>query len=220
MKTPTATEENYLKAVYKFSGEGETVATNTLANHLKTTPASVTDMIKKLSEKGLVEYQPYKGVSLSAEGEIIALRIIRKHRLWEVFLVKILDFSWDKVHDTAEQLEHIDSPELVDKLEEFLGNPKFDPHGDPIPSKTGKFLERITYTLSELQPGETGLLAGVLNHAPEFLQYLDKIGLGIGVKFTLTETISFANSVAISTEKKDIILSGEAADHLIVTKEE
>ena len=145
MKTHSVTEENYLKAIYKFSDGENNVSTNTISKYLRTTPASVTDMVKRLNEKKLVDYQPYKGVSLTSEGQVIALKIIRKHRLWEVFLVKVLNFSWDSVHDTAEQLEHIDSPELIDKLDEFLGYPKFDPHGDPIPSPSGEIVYRFNF---------------------------------------------------------------------------
>jgi DtxR family transcriptional regulator, Mn-dependent transcriptional regulator len=130
----TLSEENYLKAIYHLSKEeDESVSTNALAERLETTAASVSDMLKKLAKKELIEYKKYQGVNISEKGKRVALQIIRKHRLWEVFLVEKLSFNWDEVHEIAEQLEHIDSPTLVKRLDEFLGYPKFDPHGDPIP---------------------------------------------------------------------------------------
>lgn len=209
MKQHSATEENYLKAIYRFSTSGDTVSTNTISKFLKTSPASVTDMLKRLKDKSLVVYQPYKGVRLTESGERIALKIIRKHRLWEVFLVKVLHFSWDAVHDTAEQLEHIDSPELVEKLDEFLGFPKFDPHGDPIPSKTGEFVKRETSLLGECKAGSTVTVAGVNEHSTDFLRYLDRIGLNLGVELKVVETIPFDGSLILQVQGREIVLSGE-----------
>lgn len=216
MKKHSNTEENYLKGIYKFGGDRELVSTNTLSRFLKTTPASVTDMLKKLSEKGLVDYTPYKGVRLSKDGLQVALKIVRKHRLWEVFLVKTLNFSWDRVHDTAEQLEHIDSPELIAALDEFLGFPKYDPHGDPIPSPTGEIQERKTWLLSEMETGTKIKMVGVLMHTPEFLQYLDRIGLNIGTELRVLETIPFDKSLMVGIDKKELIISGEAAINILV----
>lgn len=218
-RSHSATEENYLKAIYKYSPEGEMVSTNTISRYLSTSPASVTDMIKRLHEKGLVEYQPYKGVSLSPEGEKIALKIIRKHRLWEVFLVKTLHFSWDQVHETAEQLEHINSPELIEKLDEFLGFPRFDPHGDPIPNKDGEIQQRETVLLSEVEVGGNYTMVGVNLHSPEFLQYLEKIGLVIGTDIEVLEKISFDQSLLLTYEGRQIIISGEIAKQLLVVSE-
>ncbi len=214
----SATEENYLKAIFKFSSNGEMVGTNTLAKYLQTTPASVTDMVKRLSEKELVEYQPYYGVRLLDPGTRIALKIIRKHRLWEVFLVNILNFKWDEVHDTAEQLEHVNAPLLVDKLDEFLGFPKFDPHGDPIPNKDGQFTERITRQLSVCLAAETVLVAGVTEDAPTFLQYLDKIGIRIGSKIHINEVIPFDNSIIMRIADREVVLSGEFARQILVSE--
>ena len=196
------------------------VTTNTLAKYLNTTPASVTDMLKKLGERKLAEYVPYQGAKLTPAGKKFALEIIRKHRLWEVFLVKTLNFSWDNIHDTAEQLEHVNSPELVRKLDEFLGFPKFDPHGDPIPSEDGEIQGRKTFTLDEADSGQSVILAGVLNHIPEFLQYLDRIGLNLGKEISVNEKILFDGSVVITLGKKEIVLSGEVARHLLVMKKE
>jgi DtxR family Mn-dependent transcriptional regulator len=209
------TEENYLKAIFKYSEGGEMVSTNTIAKDLGTTPASVTDMLKRLSEKQMVEYVPYRGVRLTSMGEKIALGIIRKHRLWELFLVKVLNFSWDKVHDTAEQLEHINSPELVEKLDEFLGFPKFDPHGDPIPSKDGVMAPRMTQPLPALEVGAVVTMAGVLEHSPEFLQYLDRLGMNIGAQITIVERIGFDQSLLLRVQDREIVLSGEFAKQIL-----
>lgn len=218
MKQHSVTEENYLKAIYKYSRDGNLVATNTIARYLKTTPASVTDMLKRLNEKALVTYTPYKGVRLTESGQKIALKIIRKHRLWECFLVRVLNFSWDAIHETAEQLEHIDSPELVEKLDEFLGFPKFDPHGDPIPSKEGIFEERETIQLADCIAGEKATIAGVLEHKAEFLQYLDRIGLTIGVEIDIVEQIPFDQSLLLVVNGREIILSGEFARQILALK--
>ncbi|MEM0996590.1 MAG: metal-dependent transcriptional regulator [Bacteroidota bacterium] len=215
MKQHSVTEENYLKAIYKYSVDDGPVSTNTIARYLQTTPASVTDMLKRLNEKSLVNYQPYRGARLTDSGRKVALKIIRKHRLWECFLVRTLHFSWDAVHDTAEQLEHIDSPELIDKLDEFLGFPKFDPHGDPIPSKDGIFEQRATIPLSECPAGISATVAGVLEHKPEFLQYLDRIGMTIGVTVEIVEKIPFDDSLLLVVNDRELILSGEFARQIL-----
>lgn len=216
----SATEENYLKAIYKFSSNGELVGTNTLAKSLQTTPASVTDMLKRLSDKALVEYQPYHGVRLLDQGKKIALQIIRKHRLWEVFLVNTLNFSWDEVHETAEQLEHVNSSLLVDKLDEFLGYPKFDPHGDPIPNKDGHFTERATRMLNVCTQGEQVIVAGVTEDAPDFLQYLDRIGMRIGTRIQIVDVISFDRSMILSFGGREVVFGGEFASRILVLPEE
>ena len=216
MKQHSSTEEDYLKVIYKSSTGAGLVSTNAISKQLKTSPASVTDMIKRLSDKKLVNYQPYKGVRLTAEGQKIALKIIRKHRLWEVFLVNVLKFSWDSVHETAEQLEHIDSPELIEKLDEFLDFPKFDPHGDPIPSSTGEFVERETTPLSECEGGMVVTVAGVGEHSTDYLRYLDKIGLNIGVKVRVLEKIDFDQSLMLDVKGREIVLSGEFSKRVLV----
>jgi DtxR family transcriptional regulator, Mn-dependent transcriptional regulator len=209
------TEENYLKAIFKYSKGGEMVSTNTIAKDLGTTAASVTDMLKRLSEKQMVEYIPYRGARLTASAEKVALGIIRKHRLWELFLVKVLNFSWDRVHDTAEQLEHVNSPELVEKLDEFLGFPQFDPHGDPIPSKDGVMAMRETCPLPALEVGVEVTMAGVLEHSPEFLQYLDRLGMNIGARITILEKIGFDQSLLLRVQEREIVLSGEFAKQIL-----
>jgi DtxR family transcriptional regulator, Mn-dependent transcriptional regulator len=213
---PTSTEEDYLKATLKLGPEGQTVSTNALSAELKTTPASVTDMIKRLGEKGLVLYTPYRGVSLTDAGRRIALRIVRKHRLWEVFLVNKLNFSWDQVHETAEQLEHVRSAELIQKLDEFLGFPKFDPHGDPIPNDDGEIVNRPTHALSLVPAGQEVTLARVLLHTPEFLQYLDRLGLVIGTMLTVLEHMPFDDSRLIRLAGKELLLSPTVTANLLV----
>ncbi|MBX7241679.1 MAG: metal-dependent transcriptional regulator [Bacteroidia bacterium] len=216
----TQTEENYLKTIFHFSNIGnESVSTNNIANELGTTPASVTDMIKKLHEKDLVNYIPYKGVTLTEQGEKVALHIIRKHRLWEVFLVQKLNFSWDNIHEVAEELEHIESAELIKRLDAFLGFPRYDPHGDPIPTEEGVILHRDTVCLTEVEAGAVVTLAGVQStHAP-FLQYLDKIKLGIGKKLIVREVLPFDNALQLDIDGKDIVVSGNIAEKLLVIKE-
>lgn len=194
----TFTEENYLKTIYKLSrlAEGQQVSTNAIAEVLSTKASSVTDMIKKLSEKELVNYQRYQGVTLTEQGERIALRIIRKHRLWEYFLVNKLHFKWDEVHEAAEQLEHIHSEKLIERLDDFLGNPKYDPHGDPIPDKDGKITHHHTM-LIDLQQEESALIVGVKNHSAEFLNYLDANKLVLGTEVTVIRMYDFDQSMLL-----------------------
>lgn len=216
MKAHSATEENYLKTIYRFAKEDKPVSTNTISKYLQTTPASVTDMIKRLHEKKLVDYRPYKGVLLTAEGEKIALKIIRKHRLWEVFLVETLDFSWDAVHDTAEQLEHINSPELINKLDEFLGYPKFDPHGDPIPSESGELTHREALILGNCAAESLVQVVSVSEDSGDFLRYLDRIGVNIGTQFKVLERIEFDQTLLLDISGRETMLSGEFTKRISV----
>lgn len=209
-------EENYLKAIYHLSNNGEeSVTTNALAEEMQTTPASVSDMIRKLSKKEVVNYKKYQGVNVSEEGKLIALRVIRKHRLWEVFLVEKLDFNWDEVHDVAEQLEHIKSPLLIQRLDEFLGFPQYDPHGDPIPDENGLFTESKREPLSQMQIGITGIVVAVEDSGTAFLKYLDKVGISIGTKITVEDIIEFDGSMdIIIDQKKSITVSKTVADNI------
>jgi DtxR family Mn-dependent transcriptional regulator len=216
MKAHTETEENYLKCILRHSAEGEAVSTNTIAQHLGTSAASVTDMLKKLSDKQLVDYKPYKGVLLTEQGRRVALDILRKHRLWEVFLVEKLRFSWDNVHEVAEQLEHIESPELIRRIDEFLGYPKFDPHGDPIPGEDGQMAQRDTCRLADLPTGGSAVLAGVGRSDPDFLQYLGKLGLSLEVRLEVIEKLPFDDSVQLLVHGKALIVSGNVAYNLLV----
>lgn len=217
MSTPA--EENYLKAVYRLSEKDQSVSTNDLAQELGTSPASVTDMVKRLSEKKLLHHQPYKGVRLTATGRRAALDIVRKHRLWEVFLAEKLQINWDSIHDIAEQLEHIQAPELIRKLDAFLGFPRFDPHGDPIPDESGAFQERKTILLSQARTGAVLRLAAVLLHSPDFLQYLDKQQIKIGTRLEVLDILPFDKSVILQTGKKQLTLSALVSEHLVMTEE-
>jgi DtxR family transcriptional regulator, Mn-dependent transcriptional regulator len=212
------TEENYLKIIYKLSTETESeISTNAVAEQTQTKAASVTDMLRKLSEKQLVNYQKYQGVRLTALGEKVALSVIRKHRLWEVFLVEKLKFNWDEVHDIAEQLEHIDSEDLVQKLDEFLGFPKFDPHGDPIPDAQGRMPESGYKNLSEIPVNQKVVMMGVAQHSANFLQYLAKISINLGVKILITEINDFDKSLAIKIgDEKEYFISNEVAKNILV----
>ena len=178
----TQTEENYLKAIYKLSEESERVSTSAISDLMQTKSASVTDMLKRLHDKGLVEYKRYQGVTITGRGKKVALEIIRKHRLWEVFLVETLKFKWDEVHPIAEQLEHVRSKELVRRLEKFLGYPKVDPHGDPIPDRSGQLKDTGLRPLSELNSGDAAILEGRCRPFSIFPAVPGKVGAFIGYR--------------------------------------
>lgn len=216
----TYTEENYIKTIYHLSGdENRDVSTNGISEVLKTKPASVTDMLKKLSDKSFVNYVKYQGVTLTKKGRKEALQIIRKHRLWEVFLVDKLKFHWDEVHEIAEQLEHIQSPILITRLDEFLGNPAFDPHGDPIPDQKGEFVLRKKHILSDMTVGFKGVVVGMLETSPAFLQYLDRLNICPGAKICIKERIAFDGSLEIVLQDdKKLVISFEVAKNLYVTE--
>jgi DtxR family Mn-dependent transcriptional regulator len=212
------TEENYLKAIYHLSEDGnKSVLTNELADAMSTKPASVTDMIKKLSGKKLITYEKYYGVTITKQGKASALTIIRKHRLWETFLVQKLNFNWDQVHEVAEQLEHIQSPLLIEKLDAFLGFPVADPHGHPIPDKTGKidFAEQIP--LGDVTSKKATTVKAVKQGTPSFLQYLSKIGVYIGAHISILEKTEFDGSIQILIDgKKKAFISKEASQNILV----
>ncbi|TCD01072.1 metal-dependent transcriptional regulator [Pedobacter psychroterrae] len=211
------TEENYLKIIYHLSlGSTASVQTNAIAEKIQTKPASVTDMIKKLADKQLVNYKKYQGVTLTEKGKLAAINIVRKHRLWEVFLVEKLNFKWDEIHDIAEELEHINSAELIERLDEFLAFPKNDPHGDPIPDKNGNFDNIIFNKLNKLKPGTRGLIMGVNEHSPAFLKHLEKLGLTLGKQIEIIEITEFDGSIELVVETKKISLSREIAKHILI----
>lgn len=196
--TTTSTEENYLKAIYHLSsGHSEAVLTSEIAQSMSTTSASVTDMIKRLSDKNLIEYERYRGVRITRKGEKLALNIIRRHRLWEVFLTEILNFKWDEVHEMAEELEHVSSDELVIRLDAFLGHPRFDPHGDPIPDSNGKLANADHLQLSQCPVLSVLVVSGVNDHTADFLRFIEKKGLTPGVIFTIEETDDYDKSMLI-----------------------
>ena len=211
------TEENYLKIIYHLSLTNDgLISTNAIAEKVQTKAASVTDMMRKLGEKKLVNYLKYQGVTLTEAGKSIAINIVRKHRLWEVFLVDKLHFKWDEVHDIAEELEHINSPELVERLDEFLQFPTADPHGDPIPDKDGHFGNEVFKKLSKLEPQQKGIIMGVSNHSSPFLKHLEKLQLTLGKKIEIIEVIGFDGSVELLLENKKVNVSPEVAKHLLI----
>ena len=210
-------EEDYLKAIYSLWKKGESTSTNDIATHLYMKASSVTDMLKKLSDKGFVNYVKYKGTTLTKEGKKIALSIIRKHRLWETFLVNNLNFKWDQVHEIAEQLEHINSPELVNRLDDFLGQPKFDPHGDPIPDKNGKIKDpRTSRILAEMNIGENGIIIGVKDGSSDFLRYLDNEGLSLGTAISIVEIFDFDGSFKLKLKTNLLTVSDRVAKNLLI----
>ena len=211
------TEENYLKAVFRLSKEGH-ASTNSIAEHLNTKASSITDMLKKLKQKKLVNYEKYQGASLTANGKKIALHIIRKHRLWEVFLVNKLGFKWDEVHDIAEQLEHIKSPELVNRLDDFLNNPEIDPHGDLIPDKNGNFPSLNHILLSQSTIGSKVTISGVKDSSSEFLKFLDKYEISLGQKIVIEDINTFDNSMSIKKGSQTLILSEKTCKNIYVKK--
>lgn len=215
----TQSEENYIKAIYhlgSFSEKG--ISTNAIAEKLETKASSVTDMVKKLSEKKVVTYIKYQGVTLTDFGKKIAVGVIRKHRLWEVFLVEKLNFSWDEVHDVAEQLEHIKSPKLIDELDAFLGHPKRDPHGDPIPDKDGNLQLIEKNLLATLEEGEKGICVGVDDSSSEFLQFLDKQGIALGKHIEVLGKEPFDGSFLIKLNDKNLSISNKIANNLYIQK--
>jgi DtxR family Mn-dependent transcriptional regulator len=212
----TLAEENYLKAIYHLSLNDLNVSTNQIAAALNTKAASVTDMLKKLADKELINYEKYQGVTLAAAGEKIALHIIRKHRLWEYFLVEKLNFKWDEVHEMAEEMEHISSVELIDRLDKFMNYPKHDPHGDPIPDRDGNFKKYELKPISSLAVNDCGIISGVRDHSPAFLQYLEKQQLTISKKITVTDIIEYDNSMILQVEDTTTHISRDVAKNLLI----
>ncbi|PKH66846.1 iron-dependent repressor [Flavobacterium sp. ALD4] len=213
----TFSEENYLKGIYHLTVVSNAeVSTNAIAEMMDTKASSVTDMLKKLAEKDLVNYVKYRGVSLTERGKLAAKMIVRKHRLWEVFLVEKLDFSWDEVHEIAEQLEHIKSEKLINKLDDFLGNPTEDPHGDPIPNAEGQILKIDKQLLSELAENQKGICVGVKDTSSEFLKYLDKQGIALGSIIEVVSKESFDLSVKIKVDDESLSISNKIASNLYI----
>lgn len=210
-------EENYLKAIFHLETAYKSgVSTNALAEEMQTKASSVTDMIKRLSDKDLVNYKKYQGVRLSESGKKAAIEVIRKHRLWEVFLVEKLDFNWDEVHEVAEQLEHIKSEKLTNELDKFLEYPKRDPHGDPIPDAKGNFNVGDRILLSNLHVGEAGMCVGVKDSSAEFLQYLDKNRISLGKKIEVVEKEDFDQSMLIKMDGNELRISNQISTNLFI----
>ena len=213
----TFSEENYLKTIYHLTTSLSTeISTNAIAEMMETKASSVTDMLKKLAEKDLVHYKKYQGVFLTPKGKLAAKMIVRKHRLWEVFLVEKLAFSWDEVHDIAEQLEHIKSEQLINRLDDFLGNPTEDPHGDPIPDRNGQIIKVEKILLSDLKENQSGICVGVKDTSSEFLKYLDRQEIALGSKIKVLSKEVFDLSVRIQLDEKEIAISNKIAANLFV----
>lgn len=213
----TVAEENYLKAIYHLSEEGtKSVSTNDIAAEMKTKPASVSDMLRKLSEKEVISYRKYYGVNITPEGKKLALQTVRKHRLWEVFLVEKLNFAWDEVHEVAEELEHIQSPLLIQRLDAYLNYPKFDPHGDPIPDEFGDVKARPRVPINEMEVNQSGQIVAVKDSSAAFLRYMDKVGAYIGARVKILEKVEFDGSVEILVDqKKNVFMSKDVAANIL-----
>ncbi|MGZ5247884.1 MAG: metal-dependent transcriptional regulator, partial [Flavitalea sp.] len=213
----SSSKENYLKAIYHLQGDDGMVTTNDLAKELKTKPASVTDMLKKLKEQKLLLYEKYQGFKLSNEGRKLAVQIIRKHRLWEFFLVEKLHFGWEEVHELAEELEHIHSKKLIDRLDEFLGYPESDPHGDPIPDSNGKFSLRKDINLMELDLNREAIVSNISDQSPEMLDLLSHKEIKLGSRIEMKKKFSFDNSIEVKIKNgSPITLSETVAKNIFV----
>jgi len=208
-------EENYLKTIYTLEKEfGNEVSTNLIAGKIKTKASSVTDMLKKLANKDLAVYKKYQGVYLTELGRLSALKVIRKHRLWECFLVQKLQFNWDEVHDIAEQLEHVKSEALINKLDAFLKFPKLDPHGDPIPDAHGRTILNKTVTITDMKIGSAGVFVGVRDSSASFLKYLNKKNLALGDRIKVIDIEPFDSSYHIETKTHRLVITSNVAENL------
>lgn len=215
----SVTEENYLKALLRITSENEgsgEAGTNQLAAKLSVRPATATDMLKKLRDKDLVNYEKYGKISLTDDGRDLAIAIVRKHRLWETFLYEKLGFRWDEVHDIAEQLEHIKSDKLVERLDKFLGYPQFDPHGDAIPSADGEFINEERHTIADADIGESYTIVAVKDNSPHFLKFVSQMGVGINSLITVLDRYDFDNSIAIKVNDSNINISEKVAQNICV----
>jgi len=211
----TVAEENYIKSIYHLQRADDTVSTNALAERLKTKPASISDMLKKLQAKGLVNYNRYKGFRLTREGNKAALGIIRRHRLWEYFLVDQLQFNWEDVHEVAEQLEHVSNSKLVDKLDAFLGYPKFDPHGDPIPDGNGKINFQDQMPLFSLPLNTAAVITSVKSESSDLLSFLSSRKITIGTKVEVKRRLDFDNSLEVKVRSRQPIHISEQVANAI-----
>ena len=209
-------EENYLKAIFHLQTEDGSVSTNALAEKLQTKPASVTDMMKKLSSKNLLHYKPYYGFTLTSDGKRIALGIIRRHRLWEYFLYEKLHFGWEEVHQIAEELEHVSSKKLIDKLDEFLGFPKFDPHGDPIPDNKGKVDTIEQININELPLSKKAIVVNVSNQTKPLLDELAIMNIAIGTTLEVKKKSEYDGSLIVLIKNKRKLLTTQITKNLFV----
>ncbi len=217
--TLSSSEENYIKAIFQLQVKDGMVSTNEVAAVLQTSAASVTDMLKKLKTKKLLVYEKYKGFKLNNEGRKLAIMVIRKHRLWETFLVNILHFNWDEVHEIAEQLEHIQSQQLIDHLDDFLGNPAFDPHGDPIPDASGKMPYQSQLNLNQFPLQIAGEVSAVGSQSPDILSLLEHKKITIGARLKILQRFKFDNSFEIYIDDRELVhISAQLAEQIYVKK--
>lgn len=213
----SVSEENYIKAIYNLNGNKQLVSTNALAELMDTKPASVTDMLKKLKAKKLIIYQPYQGCKLNAEGMKVALNIVRRHRLWEYFLAEKLKFEWDEVHAVAEELEHVSNIKLIEQLDAYLGFPRFDPHGDPIPDNEGKMQTVKQVKLTQLPLHKLAKVNGLTDQSTDMLELLKHRNICIGTEVEITRKFGFDQSVEIKIPNNPLfIISEQAAQHILV----
>lgn len=213
------TVENYIKTIYQLTeSAGPTISTSLISDKLKTTSASVTDMLRKLASLSLIHYEKYRGVQLTADGKSMAVDLLRKHRLWETFLFEKLKIQWDLIHEIAEQMEHINAPGLIEKLDEYLEHPKFDPHGDPIPDARGRFTLRNQVLLVTLEEGDRGTIIGVKSQESEFLKYLESMGLIIHASVQVNEKINYDGSIRITILGKEFLLSPMTCQNIYVRR--
>lgn len=217
----SSSEENYLKTIFSLREKsGSPVLTNAVAETLGTSAASVTEMLKRLADKGLVDHEKYRGVDLTKEGDKVALQLVRRHRLWETFLVAKLNFTWHEVHAAAEELEHVHSKLLTDRLDDFLGNPKFDPHGDPIPDRNGRITYHEERTLSDMDKGASCVVVAVRDSSDDFLRFLDAQGISIGTSLRVKQVFDFDNGREVTVNRKrSATLSGKASENLYVKEQ-
>ncbi|CAM3922627.1 metal-dependent transcriptional regulator [Mucilaginibacter galii] len=216
----TFSEENYLKSIFRLSQmpDVKKISTSAIAESLGNNPASVVDMIRKLSDKQLIEYDKKKGVKLTPQGQKDAIQIVRKHRLWEVFLLEKLGYRWDEIHDIAEELEHIKHHDLADRLESFLEYPEYDPHGDPIPKANGKMAKSFSASLADGKVGNTYRVAAVRDTSSSFLQYLHKLEISIGTQIRLIEQITFDQSLVISINNAEpTTVSSKFGENILIS---
>ena len=214
--TTSSNRQDYLKAILALELRSSKASTSAISDKLNTQPASVTGMLRKLAENDLIEYIPYQGAKLTETGRDEAISIFRKHRLWETFMVEKLGFGWDEVHDVAEQLEHVDSIKLISKLDAFLGYPKFDPHGDPIPDSKGNFSDRRTLVgVNEIPRGKTASIRGVLSSSDSFLKHLDDLGIKLGLIFTVIKVFEYDGSFQVRVEGKVEVWSKKLVEQLL-----
>ncbi|MDA0732049.1 MAG: metal-dependent transcriptional regulator [Bacteroidetes bacterium] len=214
--TTSSNRQDYLKAILSFELRGTKASTSAISDRLSTRPASVTGMFRVLADSDLIEYIPYEGAKLTIKGRNEAVSLLRKHRLWETFMVEKLGFSWDEVHEVAEQLEHVDSLKLISKLDAYLGFPRFDPHGDPIPDSKGVFSDRSTLVgVCEIAIGKTASIRGVLSSSDSFLKHLDDLGIKLGLVFTVVKVFEYDGSLQVSVSGKEVVWSKKLVEQLL-----